>query len=313
MAKGRWIKYYIRNESILLQHFSDMMSLRTSAPGYLQSSRIIHIRPMVDLTNYWRSSGMCCLSNMVAFPNQCTEWPLQSDHPVIEHFLSCEHEHALDFIQACFQQPAYNGGQTGVNEINEIFHETGIGYELTPFTEHLVKTSLFGRWRQGIQYEFPRVIRRDDQLVHQEIIEPVLKLLSDPRLRVANSEMLKKLFWLCGMVNLKMRLLFLALPLRVCLKQFATSNGRAYDLNRDTCSKLISICRDNDLFPAFYISIFGAVGAMRNKLGDAHGRGPAPVYKVSRTCRAYGPNDFFAYVTHELNASCGVSLPTPWS
>jgi len=204
-----------------------------------------------------------------------------SDHPVIEHFLSCEHEYALDFIEACFQQPAYDGGQTGVNEINGIFHETGIGYELTPFVEHPIKTSLFGRRRQGIQYEFPRAIRRDDQLVHQEVIEPALRLLSDSRLRVANSEMLK--------AHLALRhsefedaITLSGSAFESLLKTICDIKGWAYDQNRDTCSKLISICRDNDLFPAFYVSIFEAVGAIRNKLGDAHGRGPAPVYQVSR-------------------------------
>jgi hypothetical protein len=37
---------------------------------------------------------------------------------------------------------------------------------------------------------------------------------------------------------------------------------------------LIDICRKNELFFSFYAPIFTAVGTVRNKLGDAHGRGP---------------------------------------
>jgi len=63
----------------------------------------------------------------------------RSENPTIEHFYCVKTDYALDFIEACFQQPVYNGGQKGVDEINEIFLETGIGFELTPFVEHRVE------------------------------------------------------------------------------------------------------------------------------------------------------------------------------
>lgn len=56
-----------------------------------------------------------------------------SNDPTVQHFFSCDHELALDFIECCFQQSSYTGGQAGVNEINNIFREDGIGYELTPY------------------------------------------------------------------------------------------------------------------------------------------------------------------------------------
>ncbi len=94
----------------------------------------------------------------------------RSDHQVIEHFYCCDEPKALDFVEACFQQRTYNGKNSGVNEINEIFRETGIGYELTPFVEHHVEkeTFLFSHKRQGtvIEYEYPRAIRRDRVLHH---------------------------------------------------------------------------------------------------------------------------------------------------
>lgn len=204
-----------------------------------------------------------------------------SENPVIEHFFSCEDEYALDFIEACFRQPAYNGGQRGVDEINEIFHESGMGYELTPFVEHPIEKSWFGRLRKGIEYEFPRVIRRDDQLVHQEVIEPTLKLLTDSRLRVANSEMLKA-YSALRLGDFEDAITLSCSAFESLLKTICDIKGWPYDPSRDTCSKLVSICRDHGLFPAFYAHILEVVGTVRNKLSDAHGRGPTPQYQVSR-------------------------------
>jgi hypothetical protein len=205
----------------------------------------------------------------------------RSDHPVIEHFFSCNDKYALDFIEAYFQQPVYNGGQKGVDEINEIFHESGIGYELTPFVEHPSETPFFGRLRKRIEYEFPKVIRRSDQLVHQEIIEPTLNLLSDSRLRVANSEMLKA-YSALRHGDLEDAITLAGSAFESLLKTICDIKGWSYDPNRDTCSKLIHICRDQGLFPPFYAPILEAVGTIRNKLSDAHGRGPKPQYQVSR-------------------------------
>src|SRR4051794_21857001 len=41
-------------------------------------------------------------------------------------------------------------------------------------------------------------------------------------------------------------------------------------------------CNANGLFPPFYAPIFEAVGTIRNKMGDAHGRGPTPLYAVAK-------------------------------
>lgn len=210
----------------------------------------------------------------------------RSNHPVIEHFYCCRPEEAMDFIETCFQPFVYTGGQQGVDEINSIFREHGIGYELTPYVQHEVQkeTSLFGRLRQGtvIETEYPRVILRSDHLVHSEVVEPALKLLTHSKLRVANTEMLK--------AHAALRLGEFEDAITLCgsafesvLKTICDLKKWPYDPNRDTCAKLVGICRDNGLFPAFYAPIFESVGTIRNKLGDAHGRGPAPQYAVTQT------------------------------
>ncbi len=199
-----------------------------------------------------------------------------SDNPVIEHFFCCTDEQALDFIEAFFQQHGYAGGQTGVDAVNEIFREMGLGYEMTAFIEHREEkeTSLFGRKRMGtvIAYDYPRMIRRQHQLLHQEVVAPALHLLTDRRLDVANSEMLK--------AHTAIREGRFAEGITLAISAFESFLKTLCKIKEwpypehGNCSDLIRICRDQGLFPPFYSSTFETVGAIRNRLGDAHGRGP---------------------------------------
>lgn len=210
----------------------------------------------------------------------------RSENPVIEHFYTCELPHVLDFIETYFQQQTYVGRQNGVDEINDIFREHGIGYELMPYVEHESDkpAKIMGRLTGGkvIEIEYPRIIQRRDQLVHEQVIEPTLKLLTDSRFRIANEELLK--------AHTALRLGDFENAITLCgsafesfLKTICSIRKWNFDPNRDTCAKLVSICRDNGLFPAFYSPIFEAIGTVRNKSGDAHGRGPNKAIPVGQS------------------------------
>lgn len=206
--------------------------------------------------------------------------------PLLNHFLCCPDEMALDFIELCFQTRSGCGRQEGVNSVNAVLHEEAIGYELTAWRE--IETGepakLFGRIISGgksIRIEFPRIIKKDEQYTHTEIVQPCLTALGHPKLATANSEMLAALedyreakyadaLTSCGSA------------FESVLKTICDHHGWPFDPDKDTCSKLVSICRDNGLFPPFYAPIFEATGTIRNKLGDAHGRGPAPMYAVGK-------------------------------
>lgn len=209
----------------------------------------------------------------------------RSDHPVIEHFYCVDTDHAIDFIEACFQQHVYNGKQKGVDEINEIFLETGIGFELTPFIEHHVEKegSFFGRTRKGkyVEYEYPRIIPRDNQLLHEEIINPTFQILTDSRLRIVNSEILKAHTALRSR-DFESAITLSASAFESLLKTICDIKGWPYDGARDTCSKLVKNCKDNNLFPSFYVPLFESVGTIRNKLSNAHGRGPSMEHSVTQ-------------------------------
>ena len=168
----------------------------------------------------------------------------RSNHPVIEHFYCCETGQALDFIEACLQQSVYTGGQRGVDEINEIFCEEGIAYELTPYVG---------------KSQYPTVIRRDHQLAHQEITEPGLLVFADKRLRVANQEMLGAHSALRAGDSEK-AITLSGSAFESLLKTVCSIKRWEFDPDRDTCAKLVTICRKNGLFPPFYTSVFEAVG-----------------------------------------------------
>lgn len=206
--------------------------------------------------------------------------------PLLNHFLCCSDEMALDFIEFCFRTRSGGGRQDGVEAINAVLHEEAIGYELTAWRE--IETGepvkLLGRTissGKSIKIEYPRIINKSDQYTHTEIVQPCLVALGHPKLSTANNEMLAALeeyragkyadaVTSCGSA------------FESVLKTICQHFGWSFDPDKDTCSKLVGICRENGLFPPFYSPILEATGTIRNKLGDAHGRGPAPLYSVGK-------------------------------
>jgi hypothetical protein len=225
----------------------------------------------------FKEYGFLCQSSYIA--------ARRSNNPTIEHFFCCNTEQALDFIELCFQQNVYTGSQTGVDEINRIFNEYGVGFELTSFIRHeaVKETSLSGRKRIGtvIEYEYPRIIEKNNQLIHHEIVQPSMELLSGSRFQVANSEMLKSLTSLRN-GDYEDAITLCGSAFESVLKTIIDFKGWSYGSDTDTCAKLIGICRDNNLFPSFYCPVFETVGSIRNKLGDAHGRGPKKTNNVTK-------------------------------
>jgi AbiJ N-terminal domain 4 len=211
-----------------------------------------------------------------------------SNHPVIEHFASCDDQHALDFIELWFRCHAYwrTGLENrGVEAVNNIFREEGIGYELTPWinreTDEPVRR--FGRRTNGKTYrtQYPEMVRRDTEFVHEEIVKPCFDVLSSKAFTVANEELLKA-FAAYRRGEFDDALTSCGSAFESVLKTICDLKRWAYDPAKDTCAKLVQICQDNALFPPFYAEAFKSVGTIRNKLSDAHGRGPKPEYTVEK-------------------------------
>lgn len=208
----------------------------------------------------------------------------RSDIAVIEHLFTCSHEQVLDFIEACFRLNISCGGQDAVNEINDVFRQEGLGYELTHyFAEPLAK----GESRIGPPIpddQLPRIIRVDNQRMHVEVVLPSLEFLSNPMFKTANTELLKA-FSDYRSQRHEDAITACSSAFESVLKTICGKKGWKYDADKVTCDVLVDVCRKNGLFPPFYVELFKRVGTIRNKLGGAHGRGPTPLH-VSESAHA---------------------------
>jgi hypothetical protein len=168
---------------------------------------------------------------------------------------------------------------------NTILREKGSAYEFTPWRE--VPTGeegrLFGRptGTPAYRIEYPIAKLRGDEYLEDTAVRPALQVLADPRFATANAEMLK--------AHEEYRRGRYPEALTACssafesvLKTICTAKGWTFNPDKDACAALVKACKDNGLFPGFYQPIFEATGTIRNKLGSAHGKGPAPLYQVRK-------------------------------
>jgi len=190
---------------------------------------------------------------------------------VINFFLGTDDvERAIDVIELSFryidQDVRYNRNgyfspsispDDAINELNYRFREHGVGY----------------------QYESGLIVKIDSQIIHSEVVKPVLMLLSNPIYKGANEEFLKshehyrkKRYKESLNEGLK--------AFESCLKVICQKQGWNYS-ERDTANRLIAIVFDKGLIPPLMQSHFSAlrstlesgVPTIRNNQ-SGHGQGP---------------------------------------
>lgn len=214
-----------------------------------------------------------------------------SDNPVINHFGLCDDRKALEWVEFVFECSHYNLGDGWRQTVNEIFQQEAMGYELTRYAQTTVKgpDGPAGvprhRWPKGygerIEHQFPQIIQKDDEYTHAEIIQPCLNLLNDPKFKTANEEMLKAhKEYREG--NYADAITDCGSAFETVIKTICESKGWPYDKGKATCKDLVDVCRDKGLFPGFYAPFFVNAGTIRNKLGDAHGKGPTPEFTATK-------------------------------
>jgi hypothetical protein len=186
-------------------------------------------------------------------------------------FLSCpENERTLDVIELVFslidryvRSDDYRGHfpprldpDDAIDELNARFLEHGIGY----------------------LYTSGKIIRKDSELIHSEIVQPVLEFLSDPSYVGANEEYLIAHEHYRHGRNKEC--------LNECLKAFestmkAVCHKRSWSYSQnDPAKKLIEVCFSNELIPSHLqsqmsslrSSLESGIPTVRNKLGG-HGQG----------------------------------------
>jgi SAM-dependent methyltransferase len=172
------------------------------------------------------------------------------------HFANCDDELAIDFIEFCLASEHYYGAQAGVDFINRVLREEGIGYQFSPYgpNEHGRDESL--------------AVKTSNQLVHQDVVLPTLQLLTEPKFKDANREMLAahqhvRHGEFGAAINASGQ------AFESALKVICAAKGWPFDPKRPLAG-LVDVCRANNLFPAFYVEAFKSSGTIRNNLGS-HG------------------------------------------
>jgi hypothetical protein len=191
-----------------------------------------------------------------------------------EHFSLAPVEHAIDFVEMLFHSSHYRLAQDGVEAVNLILKEEGVGFEFSPYQTRQVRTPI---GRVYLEVTYPEAIKKTNEMTHVNVIMPTLTLLSGPTWKVANEEMhdahkanregrLEDAITACGRA------------FESVLKTICAEKKWPFDPDKDTASALIEICRVNKLFEPFYASILVTNATIRNKFGG-HGKGPQPLYK----------------------------------
>ena len=194
-----------------------------------------------------------------------------SDDPVIEHFFRCDNEQVLDFLELAFRQSKYRRGQEGVDSINSVLQDSAIGYRFSTFPQN-ESHGLFGLTRL-LESRFPEAYRITDEQVHQFVVKPTLQFLSGPEFSISHDELMKALA-ACRQNETEDAITLAGAAYESFLKTILKLKKCSFDPDKDTCSRLVKLVIENGLLPSFYESCFISPATIRNRLGDAHGRGP---------------------------------------
>lgn len=218
--------------------------------------------------------------------------PSSQTEDAVGFLLRCKDEEFLDFVEyifrvKCLFHVSYEEN-TLVAELNDLLASENAGYEVTEMVkETVIEPTVFGDRKVIKTVAYPQVIRKDDQVVHNLAIKPVLQLLSDPKFKTANQEYLEALedykkgdygdcLTKCGSA------------FESIMKIICNRKGWPYK-QTDPASTLIgTIIRNAGLDP-YFEQPFTIIATLRNRLSKSHGAGVQPK-TVSQNLARYSLN-----------------------
>lgn len=225
-----------------------------------------------------------------------------SPHDDLINFVGeCTDEHFLDFIELSFQANSIHDAfdrMSGdrvhvselVNHVNTFLEIDGLPYYLTGFT---IRDSQIGT--------YPRIIPRDNELSHQEMIKPTLELLTQPIFGTANEEFLDALK---DFRNADYRdcVVKCGSSLESVMKIICDENGWPYQ-QTDTAKTLLENIFPRTRLDSYFQQPIMLVATVRNRSSTAHGAGTQQK-TVSRHVASYVVNATAAAIlllAHECN------------
>jgi hypothetical protein len=205
---------------------------------------------------------------------RCPDWDI---HPALHHFVVCSDEQALDFVEAIFTAMRDTAAvKLLVDEFNRVFREEGIGYELTPMSERVIKGG--GSFSNGRTYDTPEttypIIRKRGDTPQDESMTQCLHLLTDPAFKVANDQFLKA-HQHYRANEWDQAIAYCGSAFESVLKAVLDKKKVAYK-KEATANALIVECVRAGIFPQPYENSLIGIANVRNAMSDAtHGRTPA--------------------------------------
>jgi hypothetical protein len=204
-----------------------------------------------------------------------TPCPRDDLHPARYHFMKCDDEQALDFIEAMFTSiEDVAAAARLVDEVNKILREEGVGYQLTPLTQRVVKGGgqLLGHVVDRLEISYP-IIRKSGETPQEESMTHCLGLLAGADFKIANEQFLKahehyrKGEW-------DQVIAYCGAAFESVLKAVLTKKAVPFK-KEATAQALILACVKAGILPQVYENGLLGIANVRNAMSDAtHGRTP---------------------------------------
>lgn len=215
---------------------------------------------------------------------------------LVNFFLTCPDENCLDLIELIFRSNLRGISWPDnplIPTINQFFSIDALPYHLTNYTTEEYETMLYGSPATGRRIaEYPKIIRKDSELVHQNAMEPALHLLTAPIFKNANEEFLKALedhrkgdyrdcLTKCGSA------------FESVMKVLCEKNSLPFKAT-DTASTLLRTLLANGKLDQFWEQPLLLIATLRNRLSSSHGAGTqekiipehVAIYTVNSTASA---------------------------
>ncbi|MEZ9873437.1 DUF7014 domain-containing protein [Vibrio sp. 10N.261.51.C6] len=246
----------------------------------------VSIQQLVEET---RQKMMMNLGRGIGNSNGSAFYDYTSD--MFEFLFSCPDEHFLDALEFMLETQSGRGlvgNKHFVERINQLFDLDDLPYKVT--LGRIDSTE--GRNEQGyttVSYDFtyPKVIRKDSEVLNQLAIEPALLLLNRPELSNANTEFLSALEdYRHGKFRdsvTKCCSAFESVMKVECKRRGIHLSGK-----EAANSLVINLIKDTGM-PTFFEQPIMLIATIRNRLGIAHGSGDEDK-QVSESIALYSIN-----------------------
>lgn len=195
---------------------------------------------------------------------------------LLNFLFSCKDENFLDVIELIFRSNI-----TGISwpdnplisAFNQFFQVDNLPYHLTGYTTVAYEEiNSYGSHQTGYRLtEYPRIIRKENEVLHNEAIEPALHLLTATTFMSANAEFLKALedhrkgdfsdcLTKCGSA-------FESTMKIICEKHAIPFK------QTDSASSLLKAIISNSKLDTFWEPPLILIATLRNRLSSSHGAG----------------------------------------